>query len=161
MIHPLEKVRPRINHFDHKLYPYYVYVYLDPFDERQYKVKMPGEYLEFAYTPIYIGKATGSGFRHNQHVAEYVKTDLEQINGRTIHNRTKLERFKKLEDDMKHYGHTNVKYPRNWEEYQRDWVIVIKAFDNSHALVRYEAEAIRRIGTLRRETGPLINALLG
>lgn len=161
MIHALEKVRPRINHYDHNKYPYYVYVYLDPFDERQYKFRMPGEYLEFAYTPIYIGKATGAGFRHNQHIAEYVKDGREQDGSRIIHNQTKKEKFKKLEDDMKRYGHTNVKLPRNWEEYQRDWVIVIKALKNSDALSRYEATAIKNVGTVRRKTGPLVNALLG
>jgi len=161
VINPLEKVRPRINHFDYKKYPFYVYVYLDPFDEKQYKFKMPGEYLEFAYTPIYIGKATGAGFRQNQHIAEFVKSDKEVIGHRTVYNQVKRERFKKLELDMKQYGHKNIKYPRNWEEYQKNWVIIIKAFSNSDALVRYEAAAIKTVGTTKRGNGPLSNALLG
>lgn len=161
MINPLEKVRPRVNHFDYTKYQFYVYVYLDPFDEIQSQYRMPGHIVEFAYRPIYIGKATGAGFRHNQHIAEYLKNGKETEKNQTIHNEVKKKAFKKLENDMKRYGHTNVKYPRDWKEYQRDWVIVIKALNNQNDLMRYESTLIRTIGTIRRGSGPLVNALLG
>jgi len=161
MINLLEKVRPRINHFNYNLYPYYVYVYLNPFKEHQSKYKLPGSYLEFAYEPLYIGKATGAGFRHNQHIAEYLKTGLEKKDYQTIHNETKKKKFKELEDNMKKYGPTNAALPRNWEEYQKDWIIIIKALNNSHALERFEKDVIKIVGTQRRGTGPLVNALLG
>ena len=161
MINPLEKVRPRVNHFDYHQHKFYVYVYLDPFIEEQTKYKLPGEYLEFAYRPIYIGKASSAGFRHNQHIAEYLKNGQEDLKTGTIHNQTKKLAFKKLEDDMKKYGHKNIKYPRDWKEYQRDWVIVIKALENSFDLSRFEATVIKTVGTQRTGRGPLVNALLG
>ena len=161
MINPLEKVRPRINHFDYTKYNFYVYVYLNPFKEIQLKYKMPGQYVEFAYEPIYVGKATGAGFRHNQHIAEYLKNGLEQKGTTTIHNETKKKAFKELEQNMKTIGASNAKYPRNWEEYQRDWVIIIKAFSTQQESIRYEGTIIKTIGTIRRATGPLVNALLG
>ena len=161
MINPLEKVRPRINHFDHKLYPFYTYVYLNPFKEVQLKYKLPGQYLEFAYEPFYVGKATGSGFRHNQHIVDYLKTGKETINHQTIHDPHKRDAFRQLEKDMKSLGHTNVKYPRDWEEYQRDWIIVIKALNNAEALSRFESTVIKTIGTQKRGNGPLVNILLG
>ena len=162
MINPLEKVRPRINHFDYKKYPFYVYVYLDPFKPEQTKYKLPGQYLEFAYRPIYVGKATnGAGFRHNQHIAEYLKTGKEVEGTTTIHNETKKQAFKELEKNMELYGSTNAMLPRNWKEYQRDWIIIIKALDNPFELKRFEATVIKTIGTIRRGTGPLVNALLG
>lgn len=161
MINVLEKVRPRINHFDYKKYPFYTYVYLNPFKEVQLKYKLPGQYLEFAYEPFYIGKASGAGFRHNQHIAEYLKTGKETKNHKIIHDPMKREYFQQLEKDMKQYGSTNVKYPRNWEEYQRDWIIIIKALNNPDALSRFESSTIKIIGTIKRGNGPLVNILLG
>ena len=161
MINQLMKVQPRINHFDYTKYPFYTYVYLNPFKEVQLKYRLPGEYLEFAYEPFYIGKATGAGFRHNQHIAEYLKNGTETVNHRTVHDPYKKEAFKKLEADMKQYGPTNIKYPRNWEEYQKDWIIVIKALNNASALARYESNVIKIIGTQKRGSGPLVNILLG
>jgi hypothetical protein len=162
MINPLEKVRPRVNHFNYKDHSHYVYVYLNPFREVQSKYRLPGQFIEFAYEPIYVGKGTsGKGYRLNQHIAEYLKNGEETRNHQTIHNETKKNAFKELEKNMKTFGHTNVKYPRDWEEYQKDWVIVIKALNNPDALSRFESTLIKTIGTVRRGTGPLVNALLG
>ena len=161
MINQLEKVRPRINHFDYKLYPFYTYVYLNPFKEVQLKYKLPGQYLEFAYEPFYVGKATGAGFRHNQHIAEYLKSGKETVNHKTVHDPFKKEAFKQLEQNMKQYGSSNVKYPRNWEEYQKDWIVIIKASSNADALARFEKNVISTIGTLKSGRGPLVNILLG
>lgn len=161
MINPLEKVRPRINHFDYKRYPFYVYVYLNPFVEAQSKYKLPGEYIEFAYEPFYVGKATGAGFRHNQHIAEYLKNGTETVNHVTIKDPFKKEAFKELEKNMKLFGHKDIKYPRNWEEYQKDWIVIVKAVSDQFALVRYEKNLIKTIGTIKKGTGPLVNILLG
>jgi len=162
MINPLEKVRPRVNHFDYKNHPFFVYVYLNPFKEVNAKYKLPGQYIEFAYEPIYIGKGSnGAGYRHNQHIAEYLKNGQESQGRNVIHNETKRLAFKHLEQNMKKYGHTNVKYPRNWQEYQKDWVIILKVFDSNFDSARFEKNAIKNIGTIRKNTGPLVNALLG
>lgn len=162
MINPLEKVRPRVNHFDYKKYQFYVYVYLNPFKEIQLKYKLPGQYLEFAYEPIYVGKGTnGKGYRLNQHIKEYLKTGKETKGSYTIHNEVKKRAFKQLEKDMQQYGNSNPKYPRNWEEYKKNWIIVIKALDSQFDLQRFEATVIKTVGTIRRGTGPLVNALLG
>jgi len=159
MIPELEKVRPRINHFDYNKYHFYVYVYLNPFKPLQSKYKLPGHYIEFAFEPIYIGKATNAGFRHNQHIAEYLKNGKEVINNVKIYNELKRKKFKELEENMKHSN--SVHLPRNWKEYQRDWVIIIKAFDNQFDSSRYERVAIKTIGTQRKGTGVLVNAILG
>jgi len=161
MINQLEKVRPRINHFDYKKYPFYTYVYLNPFKEVDLKYRLPGQFLEFAYEPFYVGKATGAGFRHNQHIAEYLKTGKETINHRTINDPHKRDAFRQLEKDMNQYGSTNVKFPRDWKEYQRDWIIVIKASSDQSSLVRFEKSVISTIGTLKTGRGPLVNILLG
>ncbi len=161
MINQLEKVKPRINHFDYNKYPFYTYVYLDPFKEVQLKYRLPGQYLEFAYEPIYIGKATGAGFRHNQHIAEYLKNGLEVNNHRKVFNDIKKQKFIELEKNMELHGHKDFKLPRNWEEYQRDWIIILKAMDNHDALVRFESDTIKKIGTIKRGNGPLVNILLG
>jgi len=161
MISQFEKMRPRINHFDYKKYKYYIYIYLNPFKPVQLKYKLPGEYVEFAYEPIYVGKATNAGFRHNQHIAEYLKTGLEKEGVRTIHNEVKKLAFKKLENDMRIHGSSNVNFPRTWEEYQKQWIMIHKVFDNGFDLARYEARLIKTIGTVRKQTGPLVNALLG
>ncbi len=161
MINPLEKMRPRINHFDYKKYKFYIYIYLNPFKPAQLKYKMPGQYVEFAFEPLYVGKATNAGFRHNQHIAEYLKTGLEKEGVKTIHNETKKLAFKELEANMKKYGPTNVNLPSNWTEYQNQWIMIHKVFDNGFDLARYEAKLIKTIGTVRKGTGPLVNALLG
>jgi len=161
MINQLEKVRPRINHFDYKQYPFYTYVYLNPFKDVQSKYRLPGQFLEFAYEPFYVGKATGSGFRHNQHIAEYLRTGVESKNHKTVHDPHKRDAFRQLEKNMKQYGQSDVRYPRNWEEYQKDWIIVIKASSNPDALARFEKSVISAIGTLKNGRGPLVNILLG
>ena len=157
----LEKVSPRINHFDHNRYNYYVYVYLDPFEEIDYQVQVGQVPYQFHYRPIYIGKATNKGYRHNQHIAEYLKQGSEEYNGHKIHNELKKQTFKQLEENMRQHGAKAHHLPRNWDEYQRDWVIILKGFNDDKSLIRGEAELIRTIGTVRKGTGPLVNAILG
>jgi len=161
MVNILEKVKPRINYFDYNKYHYYIYVYLDPFEQKYSSYKVQGQLIEFAFRPVYIGKATNQGFRHNQHIAEYLKNGQESNGHQVIHNQLKKEYFQLIERNMKLLGHTNVMLPRNWEEYQRDWVIILKALPDSNSLAVYEKRLISTIGTIRKGTGPLVNALLG
>ena len=161
MISKFEKVRPRINFHDYKIHHFYVYVYLDPFKEEYRKYIIDGEIVEFAYRPIYIGKATNAGFRHNQHIAEYLKNGRESNRGRVIHNQMKKNYFKDLETNMVKLGNSNPNFPRDWNEYQKNWVIIMKSFQTQIQLIKAEASYIRNIGTVKKGTGPLVNALLG
>jgi len=166
MISKFEKVKPRVPYFDYKKHHMYVYVYLNPFEEKYQKYNIQGNIIEFAYTPIYIGKGTSntpnnSGYRLNAHIAEYLKNGQETDGYRTIHNETKRLKFKELENNMRKYGHGNVDLPKNWEEYKKQWIIVLKVFNNQAQLQRGEADLIKGIGTIRKGTGPLVNALLG
>ena len=171
-ISKFEKVRPRLNHFKYKDVSFYIYVYLNPFKPLRSLYKLPnGEHIEFAFEPIYIGKGTNShtddkfrsGYRMNQHIAEYLKSNVgeEVVNGRTIHNEFKKRAFKDLESNMLKLGHSNVDYPRNWDEYKDNWIIVLNDYPTTQALEAAEKNYIKGIGTLRRGTGPLVNALLG
>lgn len=157
----LGKVSPRINHFDHHQYQFYVYVYLDPFAHVNLKYMVGQVPYHFAYAPIYIGKATGQGYRHNQHIAEYLKFGSEELGSIKIHNELKKKTFANLERNMIKYGNSSTHLPRNWEEYQRDWVIVLAGYDDQESLVQGEKLLIRSIGTVRKNTGPLVNAILG
>jgi len=161
MINLFDKVSPRINYHNYKIHNFYIYVYLDPFQQQYYKYRINGEIIEFAYRPVYIGKATNQGFRHNQHIAEYLKNGQESDRGKTIHNQIKKEYFKKIETNMIKLGNSNPNYPRNWKEYQANWIIIMKSFQTQQQLQRAEADLIKGIGTIRKGTGPLVNALLG
>ena len=165
-----EKVRPRLNHFRYKEVGFYIYVYLDPFKMKRSLYHLPnGETIEFAYEPVYIGKGTNShtddqfrsGYRMNQHIAEYLKNGQEVIEGKQIHNEFKRRAFQKIQDNMFRFGHGNVDYPRNWEEYKKSWIIILNDYPTAVALEAAEKNFIKGIGTLRRGTGPLVNALLG
>jgi len=162
MISKYQKVSPRITYHDYKIHHFYLYIYLDSFKEEYSKYRINGETVEFAYRPIYLGKASSAGFRHNQHIAEYLKNGAESTKGGGImHNQLKKEKFKELETNMMKLGNKNIDYPRDWKEYQKDWVIIMKSFDTQEQLTRAEADYIRGIGTIRKKTGPLVNAYLG
>lgn len=165
-----EKVRPRLNHFRYKDVSFYIYVYLNPFKQERKIYHLPnGEYIEFAYEPVYIGKGTNShtddkfrsGYRMNQHIAEYLKNGSEVIDGKQIHNEFKRRAFKNIEDNMRKYGHGDIDMPRNWDEYKKSWVIILNDYPTAMALEAAERNYIKGIGTQRRGTGPLVNALLG
>ena len=161
MISRFEKVKPRINYHNYKIHHFYLYVYLDPFKEEYYKFNIGGEIVEFAYRPIYIGKATNAGFRHNQRIAEYLKNGREENRGIAIHNQIKKDYFKAIETNMIKLGNSSPDYPRDWKEYQKNWVIIMKSFQTQIQLMQAEAMYIKTIGTIRKKTGPLTNALLG
>ena len=165
-----EKVRPRLNHFRYKDVSFYIYVYLNPFKQERKLYHLPnGEYIEFAYEPVYIGKGTNShtddkfrsGYRMNQHIAEYLKNGSEVIDGKQIHNEFKRRAFKNIEDNMRKYGYGDIDMPRNWDEYKKSWVIILNDYPTAMALEAAERNYIKGIGTQRRGTGPLVNALLG
>lgn len=157
----LEKVTPRENHFDHHNYHFYIYVYLNPFAPATLKYNVHSVEYKFAYEPIYIGKATNKGYRHNQHIAEYLKAGSEESGNIKIHNELKKQTFKALEYNMLHHSSQGNHLPRSWEEYQRDWVIILKGYDDQQSLELGEADFIRSIGTVRKGTGILVNAILG
>lgn len=159
MYNTLNKVTPRINHFDYKKYHFYLYVYLNPFRKWDKSYSILGETVHFAFEPIYIGKATGDGYRHNQHIAEYLKNGSEQLADGQIHNEVKKRAFAEVEKNMNHA--TDPHLPRNWDEYQRDWVIILKGFQTAEELSNAENAFVKIIGNKRRGTGPLTNALLG
>ena len=165
-----EKVRPRLNHFRYKDISYYIYVYLNPFKSGRTLYHLPnGENVEFAYEPIYIGKGTNShtddqmrsGYRMNQHISEYLRKGSEDVGGRTIHNEIKRKAFQDLETNMIKLGNSNIYFPRNWKEYKNSWVIILNDYQTNQQLENAEKNYIKGIGTQRRGTGPLVNALLG
>jgi len=161
-ISKFEKVRPRLHYFDYNEHKFFIYVYLDPFTEKHNKYKLPnGDIIEFMYLPVYIGKGTGAGFRHNQHIAEYLKNGEENLNGRVIHNELKRRKFKEIEQNMIRYGHGDINLPRTWEEYKKNWIIILNEYGAAQQLEAAERNFIKGIGTQRRGTGPLVNALLG
>lgn len=153
------KILPRINYHDYKQHKFYIYCYLDPFDKRITKFNIANQVYNFGYTPIYIGKASNSGFRQNQHIPEYLKAGSEEIGPQKIHNEIKKKRFAEIDQNMK--SHNNYDLPKNWDEYKANWVILIDAYQTHDELVQAEKEFIRGIGTIRKGSGPLVNALLG
>ena len=157
-----EKVRPRLHFFDYNIHKFYIYVYLDPFKEKYSKYKLPnGEVIEFMYEPVYVGKGTGAGFRLNQHIAEYLKNGQEENKGIKIHNELKRRKFKEIENNMLRYGHGNIDFPREWKEYKKNWIIILGEYGTAQQLEAAERNFIKGIGTQRKGTGPLVNAILG
>ncbi len=161
MISKYQKVFPKVDYHDYKIHHFYTYVYLDPFDETNLVYNINGQKVEFAYRPIYIGKATNKGYRHSQHIAEYVKNGSESNGYRTIHNQIKKETFRQLETNMRKRGHSSPDFPSNWKEYQDNWVIIMKTYNSQIQLQQGEKDLIRGIGTIKTGRGPLTNAILG
>jgi len=126
---------------------------LDPFTEYQQpkEVKVKNENFCFAYEPFYIGKGTGAGYRHNQHISAFIKGNEN--------NPFKIQKFKELAEKMAEAAakHENSK-PWNWSEYQKNWVIILKTFDNPKDLLEFEMEFIKKLGT-KKTGGPLTNKI--
>jgi hypothetical protein len=56
---------------------------------------------------------------------------------------------------------TNPNLPSNWDEYQKNWIIIISSFNTAQELIQAEKEIIQAVGVQYKETGPLVNAILG
>jgi len=170
----LHKVIPRVDLHDYKNNHFYIYCYLNPFKSvinkflvdfdkdlnDEYNLpSTPTEFI-FGYEPIYIGKATGAGYRHNQHLIEFAKCSQDiDDNNRIIINQYKKEAFQKIEDKMKENEDDNL--PSNWKEYKDNWIIILTTANNQEELIRKEKALINSIGTIRKGTGSLTNATFG
>ena len=162
-----QKVSPKINYFDSKQHTFYLYCYLDPFNENQNEYQLSnGDKIAFGFEPLYIGKASSNhGYRHNQHIAEFLKgMDSEEKNSNhvqylTTTNLIKMKKFKELETNMKKNKDPNK--PNDWTEYQKNWIIVLKSFDSAKEVIEAEKIYIRDIGTLKLNSGPLTNGQIG
>lgn len=171
------KVFPKENYFDNKNHFFYIYCYLNPFKPEVHKYIINGKLVTFGYEPLYIGKAsTNHGYRHNQHIAEFLKAqDSEEpqptqptqpmqspnqsVNNLSSHNLIKMEKFKKLEEEM--LKNQNPALPHNWTEYQSNWIIILSKYNNPTDLIEAEKNYIKTIGTIIKNSGPLTNAILG
>lgn len=148
------KIHPRIIHFDYIENRYFVYVYLNPFSDVKESISytINNKNYCFGYSPLYIGKGTGAGYRHNQHISSFLK--------KTEKNHYKTEWFNYLEKQMivaklkKDYSK-----PWNWDEYKKSYVVVLEVFKTAEDLLDFEVKMIQTIGTLKRKTGPLVNII--
>ncbi len=150
------KVYPSKVDFKYQKYQFFIYMYLNPFKEYitpvSYKAGDPKIEYCFAYEPIYLGKGTGAGYRHNQHLKAYLR-DHEG-------NQFKIQTFKKIQDQMAEAAaKQDTSKPWNWEEYKQSWVKIIQTFDDPRALLKFEMELINQIGTQFDRTGPLANKI--
>ena len=148
------KVYPRKHEFNYIKDKFFIYVYLNPFEEYKYpeKFKVITKEYCFAYQPVYIGKGTGSGYRQNQHLKAF-------ISGKE-NNPQKLKVLGEIQDNMAKAAamgdHTK---PWNWEEYQKSYVVVLETFEDPKLLLKFEMSLINSIGTVFDRTGPLANKI--
>lgn len=160
----LRKVEPRIHYHDYKKHKFYIYAYLNPFSPCASDYNINGINYKFYFTPIYIGKASNRGFRHNQHVKEYLKSSADYADGVILQNPIKKESFQRLENNMLKVNNNpdnyDISIPRNWNEYQ-NWIMILEEYDSHEALVQGEKQFIKKIGTIKKNNGPLVNILLG
>lgn len=148
------KMFPRQLDFNYMKDRYFIYIYLDPFTElgKPFEVKTSEKKVCFAYEPIYIGKGTGAGYRHNQHISVF--------NREKEHNQYKIDKFKLIENQMREAAVAqNHSKPWNWKDYQNIWVFILSVEKDINSLLRNEMELIKTIGTLWDNTGPLTNKI--
>jgi len=158
-----DKIKPRVYRFDYRKHKYAVYVYLNPFEHGDYKYEFRccGKKMKFesAYLPVYIGKLEHPlQYRMNQHVNNFSRKFED------TQNQYKKKFFEELERQIEHNkdsGNPDPLMPRNLDEYKKNWVIIIKAFDNVKDLREYERELIKAIGVQYDGSGPLTNKKKG
>lgn len=148
------KIYPRQLSFNYMVDKFFIYVYLNPFAEydkpKSYRINNK-EYC-FAYEPIYIGKGTGAGYRHNQHISSFIKGSEQ--------NSYKVAAFKKLQSDMADATAKQERdKPWNWKEYQADFVIILETFQDPKKLLKFEMDCINKMGTVKNKKGPLVNKI--
>ncbi len=151
-------VYPRKLDFKYQADKFFIYVYLDPFVElkKPLVVKVPNptgpKEFCFAYEPIYIGKGTGAGYRHNQH--------LKAFQSKRETNPEKIKAFQSIQDQMADAAATQQHdKPWNWIEYQKKYVIVLETFQDPKELITFEMAMIKNIGTRWDKTGTLTNKI--
>ena len=155
-----QKVFPRENYHDNKVHNFYIYCYLNPFKRVNTKYYILGQNYEFGYEPVYVGKASSAhGYRHNQHIAEFLRGQDSEEPYNQMEDSLKQKVFREIEEDMK--INTNPNLPSNWDEYQKNWIIIISSFNTAQELIQAEKEIIQAVGVQYKETGPLVNAILG
>jgi len=148
------KVYPRKIDFNYMRDNFFIYIYLDPFQEqvRPLSYNINSKEYCFAYMPIYVGKGTGAGYRHNQHLTSFIKGNES--------NPYKVQTLKliheKMADAAAKQDHTK---PWNWDEYQKSFIIILETFEDSAQLLKFEVNLIQGIGTLFDNTGPLTNKI--
>lgn len=155
----LYKIYPKIEDFNYLKYQYYIYIYLNPFKEykkpKLIKFKVDNKDYEYItmYEPFYIGKASnGGGYRHNQHIQKF-KSEQEG-------NKLKTDYFKELELNFEKAQKKGIFYqPHNWKEFQRDWICILKDFNNPKDLIKFEMSIIKSLGTIYNKKGPLVNKI--
>ena len=156
-----EKVSPRETHYDYKRHKYAIYVYLDPFIVWNKKIEVDccgkKERLHFYYLPIYVGKLESPiAYRQNHHL-HYFQRGIKDVQ-----NPFKLNYFREIERKMEENRESaspDPLMPRNWDEYKKGWVIIVKTFDDRDSLRAYEKALIKSIGVLRDNSGPLTNII--
>ena len=148
------KVYPRKFNFDYIKDRFYIYVYLNPFKElnKPLEVNALGKTFCFAYEPIYVGKATGSGYRQNQHLSTF-RSNKEN-------NQMKVKRLSEIQKQMAEaVARQDKSKPWNWDEYSNQYIIILETFPNAVSLLKFEVELIKNIGTVYDNTGPLTNKI--
>ncbi len=150
------RVYPSQMNFNYQAHKFFVYVYLDPFQEfkRALTVKAGEPKVEycFAYAPIYLGKGTGAGYRHNQH--------LKAFQNKRENNQHKVKVFQEIQDGMARAAATeDHSKPWNWDEYKQGYVKILETFDDPKALLKFEMEMINGLGTKWDNTGYLSNKI--
>ncbi len=150
------KVYPSKIDFKYQSYKFFIYVYLDPFQEfpkaMEAKAGEPLKTYCFAYAPIYLGKGTGAGYRHNQH--------LKAFQNKRENNPEKIKAFEKIRDGMAEAAaiqdHTK---PWNWKEYQNQYIVILETFEDPKELLKFEMQLIKELGTKWDHSGYLSNKI--
>ncbi len=158
-----DKVEPRLHNYDYKNIKYAIYVYLDPFKQSNIEAKfqccMKPQTVKFHYLPIYIGKLESPlAYRMNQHMHYFTK-NIDDIDAKY-----KKQYLKDIEFHMKenqNQPNPDPMMPRNWDDYKKRWIIIIKRFDNKEDLREYERELIKAVGIMKDSSGPLTNVKKG
>jgi hypothetical protein len=142
--------------FQYQSYKFFIYVYLDPFQEfpTAYKVKAGNPLVEycFAFAPIYLGKGTGAGYRQNQHLKAFLN--------KKENNPEKIKAFQKIQDGMADavaIGDHTV--PWNWDEYKSGYIKILEVFQDPKELIDFEMQMIKGLGTQWDNTGYLSNKI--
>ena len=153
------RIYPRIDSFNYLKHSFYIYCYLDPSkcyldDEKILEVDTSFKKFYFAYEPFYVGKGVNRvGYRFNHHINEFLAN-------RPDSNIAKRQKFKEIEQKMR-----RRELPiTTWQEYKRDFIILMINFDNEKDLLQCEFELIHNIGSIyhknENEKGSLVNQIL-
>lgn len=149
------KVFPRKLNFNYVTDAFFIYIYLNPFVEFQTpkSYKIGNREFCFAYEPIYVGKGTGAGYRHNQHLSTFIRGNEN--------NSFKVQVFSELQNNLADAASKQERdKPWNFDEYQKQYVVILETFQDPRALLDFEMKLINNIGTLKDQKGPLANKIV-